>query len=239
MIKFAIQKEILNANPGKPGVTKQIIPAMGIFSGVDEEAFAAAKAQADAVNAINAAVTVGRDEFAGLTSIEARIEIEKKYKPLLTQLIHQHKEACNAVTRFEDEEGAYCARACGKYASELKHPEIKKLDVAGVEHLNHLVKSGALQIEGYHLVENRPSVVPGRSTLIFIPSSKSSLFAYTETEEAKSYAKDNYQRELKRLISKRNAAAIELTELQTVVSELWNSVEDFSQMFGNIRKGRK
>jgi len=234
MIDFTIRTDIPEQR-----ATKHTIPALGVFCGVDEEAFAAAKAQADAVNAINAAVTDERDEFAGLTSTESRIEIERKYKPLLTQLIRRHKEACGAVTRFEDEEDAYCARACGTYASELKHPEIKKLDVAGVEHFNHLVKSGALQIEGYHLVENRPSGMPGRSTLIFIPSSKSSLFAYTETEEAKNYAKDNYQRELKRLISKRNAAAIELTELQTVVSELWNSVEDFSQMFGNIRKGRK
>ncbi|MEC3939627.1 hypothetical protein VOF76_26370, partial [Leclercia adecarboxylata] len=208
-------------------------------SGVDEEAFAAAKAQADAVNAINAAVTVERDAFAGLTSTEARIEIERKYKPLLTQLIHQHKEACDNVTRLEDGKDAYCARVRGRYASELKHPEIKRLEVAGVEHFNHLVRSGSLQIEGYHLVENRPVGMNGRSTLIFIPSSKNSLFAYAETEEAKSYADDDYQRELKRHISKRNAAARELTELQNTVSDLWNSVEDFSQMFGNIRKGRK
>lgn len=235
MIDFAIQEEIPSTINGKQGVTKVTLPSPGVFSGVDEEAFATAKAQADAINAM---VTVN-DEFAGLTSTEARIEIERKYKPLLTQLIHQHKEACDNVARLEDGKDSYCARVRGRYVSELRHPEIKRLDVAGVEHFNHLVRSGSLQIEGYHLVENRPVGMNGRSTLIFIPTSKNSLFAYAETDEAKSYADDEYQLELKRQISKRNAAARELTELQTVVSELWNSVEDFSQMFGNIRKGRK
>ena len=124
MIDFSIQEEI----PGKQGVTKVTLPSPGVFSGVDEEAFSAAKARSDAINAM---VTVN-DEFVGLTSTEARIEIERKYKPLLTQLIHQHKEACDNVTRLEDGKDSYCARVRARYAYELRHPEIKKLEVVVV-----------------------------------------------------------------------------------------------------------
>ncbi|HGH4642016.1 TPA: hypothetical protein ACJIWV_003846 [Enterobacter asburiae] len=210
---------------------------------VDEESFQAAKATADAIN-LN--LNPVFDELAGMTSIEARIYIEKKYKPLLATAIHQHREACDNVTHFEEASDSFKATEKARYAYELKHPEIQKISCAGAEHMQHLIKSGELNREGYKLADNRTvnlslnGINSTRSTLVFIPVSRVSLLDYADTPEAVAFAEEVYQRDLKRLLSLRNSAAVKLQELRDEVAAKWDSVSDFEDMFrSGVRKGRK
>ncbi len=213
---------------------------------IDEEAFAAAKAQADAINAM---VTVNDDELIeliGLTSTEARITIEQKYKPLLMAAIHKHREACDDVTHFESSADVFLIREKTCYAYELKHPEIVKIQCAGNEHMQHLLRTGALNKEGYKLADARAltsdagGVTNTRTTFILIPNNKASLADYSDTPEAKEWAENLYQLELKKLLSKRNASAVALQALREEVAAKWDSVPDFEDLFrSGVRKGRK
>jgi len=213
---------------------------------IDEEAFAAAKAQADAINAM---VTVNDDELIeliGLTSTEARITIEQKYKPLLMAAIHKHREACDDVTHFESSADVFLIREKTRYAYELKHPEIVKIQCAGNEHMQHLLRTGALNKEGYKLADARAltsdagGVTNTRTTFILIPNNKASLADYSDTPEAKEWAENLYQLELKKLLSKRNASAVALQALREEVAAKWDSVPDFEDLFrSGVRKGRK
>lgn len=210
---------------------------------IDEGAFAIAQATADA---INANLNPVYDDIIGMTSTEARIYIEKKYKPLLITAIHQHREVCDAVTHFEESADTFRIQERTRYAFELKHPEIQKISCAGASHLQSLMKSGALNREGYKLADNRPvtmslnGVDSQRSTIILIPVTRASLLDYTETVEANADAEASYQRELKKLLSQRNKAAIRLQELRDEVAAKWDSVSDFEDMFrSGARKGRK
>ena len=210
---------------------------------IDEEAFAAAKAQADVVN--NTLHPV-KDELIGLTSVEARITIEQKYKPLLMTAIHKHREACDDVTHFESSADVFLIREKTRYAYELKHPEIVKIQCAGNEHMQHLLRTGALNKEGYKLADARAltsdagSVTNTRTTFVLIPNEKASLADYAATAEAKEWAENLYQLELKKLLSKRNAAAVALQALREEVAAKWDSVPDFEDLFrSGVRKGRK
>ncbi|HDC4536578.1 TPA: hypothetical protein O8U17_002531 [Enterobacter asburiae] len=210
---------------------------------IDEDAFATAQATADA---INANLNPVYDDIVGMTSTEARIYIEKKYKPLLVTAIHQHKESCDNVEHFESGADSFKATERARYAYELKHPEIQKIACAGATHLQSLMQSGVLNRDGYKLADNRPvtmslnGVTSQRSTIILIPVTRASLLDYAETVEAKEYAEEVYQRDLKRLLSLRNQSAVKLQELRDKISAKWDSVSDFEGMFrSGIRKGRK
>lgn len=213
---------------------------------IDEESFQAAQAKADALNASYEHQQSYSDELAGMTSTEARIYIEKKYKPLLATAIHQHREACDNVTRFEESGDSFKATERARFAYELKHHEIQKISCAGTEHLQHLMKSGELNPEGYKLADNRPvslsvnGVQSTRSTIVLIPVSRVSLLDYADTPEAMAFAEEVYQRDLKRLLSLRNSAAVRLQELRDEISAKWDSVPDFEDLFrSGVRKGRK
>ena len=210
---------------------------------INEDAFATALATADA---INANLNPVYDDLIGMTSMEARIYIEKKYKPLLVTAIHQHKEACDNVEHFESGTDSFKATERARYAYELKHPEIQKIACAGASHLQSLMQSGALNRDGYKLADNRPvtmslnGVTSQRSTIILIPVTRASLLDYAETAEAKESAEEIYQRDLKRLLSLRNQSAVKLQELRDEISAKWDSVSDFEGMFrSGVRKGRK
>ncbi|EOG3905595.1 hypothetical protein ACLBR3_001034 [Salmonella enterica] len=210
---------------------------------VDEDAFKRSQSEADVIN--NAVQTV-QDELAGMTSTEAKIYLEQKYRPMLNLAIHNHREACDNVTRYEDSAEGTKAALRGEYAGSLRHPEIKKINVAGAEHFSHLVKSGSLDIEGYKLVDSSSlnmtveGVTSNRMNLVYIPVERDSLMSYADTEEAHDYAEREYRYKLERLITARKKAAVQLEELRNEVAEKWNSIPDFESMFSsNVRKGRK
>lgn len=230
--------------PSQHGMSTKhtVTPPSPINGGIDEDAYQKAQAVSDAINSMS----VSHDELTGLTSTEARIHIERKYRPLLSHAVHQHREACDDVTNFEDHAEAFLLNERTRYAVEARHPEIKKLSCAGATHMNHLLTSGALTDGEYKLAEVRPVTLSvdgvniSRSTLILIPNSRLSLLDYAGTEEAKVYAAAVYKRDLQKLINKRKTAAVHLEDLKAVVSELWLNVGNFEDMFSSdIRKGRK
>ena len=210
---------------------------------VDDEALARSQAEADVFN--NAFNPVS-DELVGMTSFEAKNYLEEKYKPLLTAAINAHKSACDEVSRLEDNADGKKAAWRGEYAASLRHPEIKRVTVAGAEHLSHLVRSGAINIEGFKLVDssalnmNLGAVSNTRMTLVYIPQGRDSLMSYADTEEARDYAEREYRYKLSRLISSRKRAAMKLEALRNEVAEKWSGIQDFESMFAStIRKGRK
>lgn len=210
---------------------------------VDEDAFKRSQSEADVIN--NAVQTV-QDELAGMTSTEAKIYLEQKYRPMLNLAIHNHREACDHVTRYEDNAEGTKAALRGEYAGSLRHPEIKKINVAGAEHLSHLVRSGSLNIDGFRLVDssalnmNLGAVTNTRMTLVYIPVERESLMSYADTEEARDYADREYRYKLERLITARKKAAVQLEELRNEVAEKWSGIPDFESMLvSTVRKGRK
>lgn len=210
---------------------------------VDDEALARSLTEADVFN--NAFNPVS-DELANMTSFEAKNYLEEKYKPLLTAAINAHKSACDEVSRLEDNADGEKAALRGEYAASLRHPEIKRVTVAGAEHLSHLVRSGSINIEGFKLVDssalnmNLGAVTNTRMTLVYIPQERDSLMSYADTEEARDYAEREYRYKLSRLISSLKRAAMKLEALRHEVAEQWNGIPDFESMFSsNVRKGRK
>ncbi|NDO82106.1 hypothetical protein CJP72_15440 [Citrobacter sp. NCU1] len=233
-----INPNVNTVTPSPYGMSTKhtVTPPSPINGGIDESRWEVSVSEAQTFNKTFQPEMSEIPEH--LTSYEKKVFIEQKYRPLLITAIGAHRDACDTVSHFEDNSDVYKINERVRYAMTLKHPEVKTVLCRGVEHFKHLSMSGDLNILGYRLVDTR--ITGDSQTLVFIPNDKQSLQSFSETQEAHVYADHVYELELKRLLSKRNRAAIELQGLRDHVNDIWSSVDDFESLFSSsVRKGRK
>jgi hypothetical protein len=184
-------------------------------------------------------------ETQQLTPLEQRINLEHYYVPIIKSLSAKHVQACDDVEDFESSELAYRAKVQAEFAFRLKHPDVKTLQVQGDYHFNTLLSAGHLDIEGYKLVERRSNgggvsmasgtvqQVQGSFTLVFIPVSAPNLMSYAQSPEAVAASQREYDRDLQRLIQKRKAAAVKLTEIKRSARDALNAFPSFDDLISD------
>lgn len=189
-----------------------------------------------------------QDQFESLYPSDKRRFLEEYWTPIIMRLTESHEAACDAVTEFEDHELSFRAKLQAEYAYHLKHPDVKTRFSSGDFHFNEMLKSGHFDIEGYKLVERRSNggslqivnggLAPaqGSSTLVFIPNSVKNLLEYANSDLALEYSKNEYEYQLKRLLAKRNAAALALTNAKKSAREQLAAIPTFEQLISDAVK---
>lgn len=206
---------------------------------------AAAQSQSDDI-----AVSKQAD-YDDLFPSEKRIAIERHYTPLITKLSKEHEAACDAVSEFENDQDRFRSDLQARFAFDLKHPDVKTVFCSSDTHLNEMLKTGHLHISGYKLCERRssggftlmvgdaPVSTPTSSTLVFIPVGVESLMSYAHSTEALDYSKQIYDAELQRLITRRKAAAVKLTEAKQKARAALDAIPTFEQLISDAVKRAK
>ncbi len=206
---------------------------------------AAAQSQSDDIVASKQA------DFDDLFPSEKRIAIERHYTPIIKKLASEHEAACDAVTEFEDDQTRFRNNLQARFAFDLKHPDVKTVFCSSDTHFNEMLKAGHLHIEGYKLCERRtaggytlmvqdtPVSTPTSSTLVFIPVGVESLMSYAHSTEAQNYSKAIYDAELQRLITRRKAAAVKLTEAKQAARTALDAIPTFEQLISDAVKRAK
>lgn len=192
---------------------------------------------ADAINRAFAferesALADADERYGQMTPTEQRIAVERKYLPLIQGLSHAHRESCDSVEDFQQDELAYKARLSGNWAHEGKHPHVRKLIVNGDHHFQHLLTSGAFSDGGYKLVDKRGS------TAICIPSDVNSLLDYAKSPECLAFVDNEYQREIARLIQKRDRASLQLVTVQREAEQAWSRITDITDFFSKVKRAK-
>ncbi|EQC4538721.1 hypothetical protein ACY5GP_001440 [Cronobacter sakazakii] len=189
-----------------------------------------------------------QSEFTDLFPSEKRKRIEEYWTPIILQLDKEHTEACDRVTEFEDQETTFRANLQAEYSYHLKHPDIVKKICQGDFHFNEMLKNGHLVVEGYKLVERRSNggglriigdtLAPaqGSFTLVYIPNDVPNLLAYANSDLALEYSKAEYNRQLQRLIEKRKAVALKLTNAKKCAREQLQAIPTFEQLVSDVVK---
>jgi len=210
---------------------------------MDQEAMEASQRHSDALNQIERdrveqSITSDRMSFEDLYPSEQRLWVERHYTDLIRKLDKAHVEACDAVTDFENSELTFRGRIQAEYAFTGKHPDVKVIYCAGDEHFKHLITSGELNVDGYKMVDKR-TTTGNASQLFLIPQSVPNLLSYADSSEAKALSQTEYQRDLDRLISKRKAAAVQLTETKKAARESLAAIPTFEDLVSDVVKRTK
>jgi len=186
--------------------------------------------------------------FESLYPSEKRRFVEEYWTPIIIKLTKSHESEFDQVTDFEDSEATFRTRLQAEYAFNLKHPDIQTRVCSGDYHFNEMLRNGYLNIEGYKLVERRSNgggiqmvndvITPaqGSSTLIYIPSSVPNLMAYANSDLALEYSKNEYERQLQRLIQKRKAAALALTKAKQSARDQLAAIPTFDDLISDSVK---
>lgn len=187
-------------------------------------------------------------DFEDLFPSEKRLAIERHYTPLITRLSKEHEEFCNAVIEFENDQTRFRSDLQARFAFDLKHPDVKTVFCSSDTHFNEMLKTGHLHIDGYKLAERRtagsytlvvegaPVSTPKSSTLVFIPVGVESLMAFAHSTEALDYSKAIYDADLQRLIARRKAAAVKLTEAKQKARAALDAIPTFEQIIAETVK---
>ncbi|MDU4290354.1 hypothetical protein [Mixta calida] len=189
-----------------------------------------------------------QSDYDDLFPSEKRKRIEEYWTPIILQLDKEHAEACDRVTEFEEQESTFRAKLQSEYTYHLKHPDIIKKICQGDHHFNEMLKNGHLVIDGYKLVERRSNgggiriigdeIAPaqGSFTLVYIPNDVPNLLSYANSNLALEYSKAEYNRQLQRLIQKRKAVALQLTQAKKRAREQLQAIPTFEQLVSDVVK---
>lgn len=111
-----------------------------------------------------------------------------------------------------------------------------------------MLKNGHLVIDGYKLVERRSNgggvqiingeVAPaqGSFTLVYIPNSVLNLLSYANSDLALEYSKNEFSRQLQRLIQKRKEIALKLTNAKKRARGQLAAISTFEQLVSDVVK---
>ena len=174
--------------------------------------------------------------------------VEEYWTPIITKLIREHQTACGDVEDYEASEDTYRARLQAEFAFNLKHPDIKTLQIMGDYHFNTLLANGSLNIEGYKLCERRSNgggiqivngaLAPsqGSFTLVYVPVDVPNVMHYAQSPEAITYSQKLYDADLQRLIQKRKAVSVKLTEAKKKARDQLSTITTFDQLISDSVK---
>ncbi len=186
--------------------------------------------------------------FDQLFPSEQRRMVEEYWTPIITLLTREHQTASDDVEDFESSEGTYRARLQAEFAFNLKHPDIKTLQVQGDYHFNTLLANGLLNIEGYKLCERRSNgggvqivngaLAPaqGSFTLVYVPVNVPNVMHYAQSPEAIAYSQKLYDADLQRSIQKRKAVSVKLTEAKKKARDQLSTITTFDQLISDSIK---
>jgi hypothetical protein len=187
-------------------------------------------------------------EAGQLSPFEQRINLEKYYTPIIKALTAKHVEACDAVEEFESDQLRFRASLQAEFAYRLRHPDIITKVVQGDYHFNQMLSGGHIDVEGYRLIERRSNggaismvtgnVMPaqGSFTLVYIPIGVPNLMSYAQSPEAIAASQHEYNRDLQRLIAKRKAAAVKLTEIKQSARAALAAIPSFDDLISDSVK---